>query len=222
MVVSGRSTLVKCHSLSHSFIHSYRIMNPIAAEIQNRIAMAIKTCAQLKLFWDKADTSISWKLRVFNSITKSKLMYGLETIQLTQGEQNKIDAFQMKCIQRILKIPPTFIDRSQTNQSVRDQALRYGVNIEKKSETWRQQKLKLLGHILRANREDPLRQVLFEFGSNIPIIFHVKRCGRPKLDWFSESIKEAMHTLGWEAPTEITQQDLDIVIRAASNRQGPF
>ena len=31
-----------------------------------------------------------------------------------------------------------------------------------------------------------------------------------------------MHTLGREAPTEVTQQDLDIVIRAANNRQGPF
>ena len=40
--------------------------------------------------------------------------------------------------------------------------------------------------------------------------------------WFSESIKETMYTLGTEAPTEITQQDLDIVIRAANNRQGPF
>ena len=68
----------------------------------------------------------------------------------------------------------------------------------------------------------PLRQVLFECGSNIPRIFHIKRCGRPKLDWFSESIKEAMHTLGLEAPSEITQQDLNIVIRAANNRQGPF
>ena len=53
------------------------------AEIQNRLAKAIKTCAQLKLFWDKAHTSIALKLRVFNSIVISKLMYGLETIQLT-------------------------------------------------------------------------------------------------------------------------------------------
>jgi len=42
------------------------------------------------------------------------------------------------------------------------------------------------------------------------------------MDWFSASIKEAMHTLGMETPTEITQQDLEIVIRAANNRQGPF
>ena len=31
-----------------------------------------------------------------------------------------------------------------------------------------------------------------------------------------------MHTLGLEAPSEITQQDLNIVIRATNNRQGPF
>ncbi len=67
-------------------------------------------------------------------------MYGLETIQLIHKKQNKIDPFQMKCIRRILKIPPTFIDRSQTNQSVRDQAMRYGVNTEKFLETWRKQK----------------------------------------------------------------------------------
>ena len=59
-------------------------------------------------------TSIAWKLRVFNSIVISKLMYGLETIQLTQTELNKLDSFQMKCIRRILKVPPAYIDRTQT------------------------------------------------------------------------------------------------------------
>ena len=48
-------------------------------------------------------------------------------------------------------------------------------------DTW-QQNLKPLGHILRATRENPLRQVLLEYGSSILRIFHIKRCGRPKLD----------------------------------------
>ena len=45
------------------------------------LAKAIKTSAQCKLCFDKAHTSIAWKLRAFNSIVISKLMYGLETIQ---------------------------------------------------------------------------------------------------------------------------------------------
>ena len=65
------------------------------------------------------------------SIPNSKLMYGLETICLTQGEQqNEIDAFQIKCVRRIIKIPPIFIEFSQANQAVRDQTMWYGNNLE--------------------------------------------------------------------------------------------
>jgi hypothetical protein len=92
-----------------------------SVELQNRLALAVKTCCQLKLFWDKANTGAHWKLRVFNAIVRSKLMYGLENLQLTHAEMNKLDAFQMKSLRRILNIPPTFIDRTQTNQVVREQ-----------------------------------------------------------------------------------------------------
>ena len=40
--------------------------------------------------------------------------FGLETLQLTLGEINKLYAFQMKCVRRILRIPRIFVDRSQT------------------------------------------------------------------------------------------------------------
>lgn len=52
--------------------------------------------------------------------------------------------------------------------------------------------------------------------------FQIKRCRRPKLDWFREFIKEATHAFGMATPPEIIQQDLEIVIRAANSRQGPF
>lgn len=94
-------------------------------------AMAIKTCAKVKLCGHRANTSVSWQLRVFNCSIESKLMYVLETIQLRQREKVKSNAVLMKCTRRILKIPQTFIDRSQTNQAVRDQATQYGVNLEK-------------------------------------------------------------------------------------------
>ena len=111
------------------------------AEIQNRIAMAIKTCAQLKLFWDRADTSISWKLRVFNSTIKSTLMYGLETIQLTQGEHNKIDAFQMKNSQNPADIHRAITDKpisQRSSNEIRSQYWKNFGNLEAaKTETTR-------------------------------------------------------------------------------------
>ena len=63
-------------------------------EIRNRLAMITRTCCQLKPFWNKANTSTTWKLQVFNAIIKTGLMYGRETMQLTHNEMGKIDAFQ--------------------------------------------------------------------------------------------------------------------------------
>ena len=113
-------------------------------EVQNRIADARSTCNRLKLFWNKAQNTIQWKIRVFESILKSKILYGLECIQLTASDVSKINSFQTKGIRRILKIPPTHIDRTYTNQKVLD-ILRttYQKDTEKFSTTWKKRKVKL-------------------------------------------------------------------------------
>lgn len=47
---------------------------------------------------------------MFDAILKSKVMYGLDCIQLNTADLDKINAFQMKGLRRILKDPPTFVD----------------------------------------------------------------------------------------------------------------
>ena len=53
------------------------------AEISNRLSDCIAMCNRLKIFWSKANTSVKWKIQVFNAIVRSKLLYSLECIQLT-------------------------------------------------------------------------------------------------------------------------------------------
>ena len=149
-------------------------------------------------------------------------MYGLENLQLTHAEMNKLDAFQMKSLRRILNVPPTFIDRTQTNQVVREQVEQYGVDATNFSHVWKNQKLKLFGHILRANHKDPLRQVLFSYNSFAPRNIPLKRRGRPKLDWLQETIKDAYHALGRVAPPSPTHQDVLQLVDVATLRCGPF
>ena len=67
-----------------------------SVEFQNRLPLAIKTYCQLKLFWDKANTSAHWKFKVYNIILISRFIYDLENLQLIHAEINKLDAFQMK------------------------------------------------------------------------------------------------------------------------------
>ena len=102
-------------------------------EITNRIAECTCTCNQLKLFWNKAKTSIKWKVQVFHSILRSELLCGLETIQLNLTDQKRIDSFQLKRYWRILHLhlPPTYIDRTITNDFVKSQ-IRIRMNTELK------------------------------------------------------------------------------------------
>eukprot|EP00973_Karenia_brevis_P088893 12328589-Karenia_brevis.AAC.1 len=62
------------------------------------------------MLWKKIDNTAKAKLNIYNSIIRSKLVYGLETAGLTIGQNKKIDAFQQRGIRQILKIEPTFVD----------------------------------------------------------------------------------------------------------------
>jgi len=139
-----------------------------ASEIANRLGDCIATCNRLKVFWTKANTSVKWKIQVFNAIIRSKLLYGLECIQLTDAEISKLNAFQNKSLRRILGKPPTFIDRSETNQKMYDEIQQHGCIFEHFGDVWKHNKFKLLGHILRSSPSDPLNQVTFGNDTSFP------------------------------------------------------
>ena len=44
-------------------------------------------------------------------------------------------------------------------------------------------KLKLLGHVVRADNDDPMRQVTFKSGCVKELNVGKRRVGKPKLDW---------------------------------------
>ena len=54
-------------------------------EIDSRLAECNATANKLKIFWNKANTGSKWKLQVLDAVIRSKLLYGLETIQLTDA-----------------------------------------------------------------------------------------------------------------------------------------
>ena len=79
---------------------------------------------KLEEFWKHADSSIRDKLIVYDAVTRSKLMYGLESAHLTETLKEKIDMFQRKGLRQILKLPTTYGQmkagktRSNTNENI--------------------------------------------------------------------------------------------------------
>ena len=70
-------------------------------EIANKIHEARKTWYKLAPYWKATHASKKWKLIIYDAIVRSKLLYGLETLHLTEAMAKKIDVFQTKGLRKI-------------------------------------------------------------------------------------------------------------------------
>ena len=125
-----------------------------------------------------------------------------------------------------------YIDRRNTNAAVLQKAndavnhsnYRTHKVIEKISEVLKQNRLKLLGHVIRASPKDPMREVTFETASiNIKRPAY-RRVGRPRIKWIDAALEEA-----WSyacAPTDSYDNNNlahnQKIMSLALSRQKPF
>ena len=68
---------------------------------------------------------------------------------------------------------------------------------------------------LSSSRYDPLRQVIFETGTNAPKKFHCRRVGRPRADWVIETLKDALYALDEAVPQILDNETIRKVYEAA-------
>ena len=133
---------------------------------------------------------------MLDAVARSKLLYGLESAQLTQAAVLKLDVFQLKGLRKILKLQTTFVDRANSNQYVYDRAnqmiqqegRRY--EIHKYSDVYKLRKAALLEKILTNPDMEPLKEATLDTESLTPADFGTRRVGRPRMNWPKETMKE--------------------------------
>ena len=86
-------------------------------DLNSLFSATLATITTLKKFWTSS-AKPKWKLLVFNAVAGAKILYGLESLQLTEADYRRLDAFQQRGLRRCLGILPTYIDRTATNRSV--------------------------------------------------------------------------------------------------------
>jgi len=182
-------------------------------EVNAKLQLTKLTWMKMQLFWknDNDRSSIKWKIIVYDAVIRSKLLYGLETVHLTKSLCKKIDAFHLRGLRKILNIPTTFIDRSNTNQYVinkANEAMNHNANnrtnrnvngtvqqlpnkkqIVLFSDMLKNKRMKLAEHIIRAPSSDPLRQVTYEMNTAKPKQYGKRRIGGPKQQWVYQTNK---------------------------------
>ena len=130
---------------------------------------------------------------------------------LTKIQLRKLDTFQLKGLRKILKMKTTYIDRSNTNKRVREEAAtkmdlaRKRVPNISKQVTGAQHKL--LMHTLREAEEAPTRKATFRGPRGTLRLGPTKRVGRPRKHWTVELMKQAWKQLRPGIPPLRNKQD---------------
>ena len=158
-----------------------------AKEVNRRIVECMITMKRLHIFFYSSDCTIAKKLQVFNAVIRSKLMYGLESAIMNQSVLNKLDAFQLKGLRKILKLKTTFYDRDNTNRRVLELATRGMGNkdeqIQLLSEFHMSRRKWMLAKLITLKHHDPSARVALEVETLMPHDYGKKRVGRPRLNW---------------------------------------
>ena len=77
-------------------------------EISRRIADTHVTWKNLAELWKNGNHELREKLIIWDAVIRTKLMYGIESLQLNKDQRDRLDVFQLKGIRQIMKIPTTW------------------------------------------------------------------------------------------------------------------
>ena len=99
-----------CCILSSTHNHRREVAKPKAA--------AMAAWKQLDIVWKNAKCPPKFKFVVLDAVVCSKLVHGLDCINIQEAALNRLNTFQPKCIRKVLGIQTTFVNRANTNQAV--------------------------------------------------------------------------------------------------------
>ena len=143
-------------------------------EIRNRLALGTAVISRLSTIW-KSALHVSTKKRLVKALIWPVTTYGCEAWTLRKEDEKRIEAFEMKCYRRMLRIPWT---AKKSNMEVLQQAdanrdLLHCV---------RKRKLQYFGHVAR-QRESLEKDI------TLGMISGNRRRARPRTSWMSNIVE---------------------------------
>ena len=138
-------------------------------EIKRRLLLARKVMTNLESILKSRDITLPTKVRLVKAMVFPVVMYGCESLTVKKAEHQKIDAFEMSCWRRLLRVPWT---ARRSNQPILKE-ISPGCSLEG---LMRKLNLQYFGHLMR--RVDSLEKTLMLGG-----IGGRRRRGRQRMRW---------------------------------------
>ena len=167
-------------------------------ELHHRITSTWGVVKKLDLLWRRAPVSLKWKLRIYNAVIVNRVLYGLETIPLTQADDDKLDAFHYRGLRKLLRIKHSFWSRISNKEVIKRANERAKLKDDKVikplSLSLSRKQIALYAHLLRAPNNDPMKKVSFnEDGSRK--MANWRRVGRPRTKWYDTTTSKVVSSL---------------------------
>ena len=157
-----------------SFVYLGSLINikgSSAQEIRRRLAMGRGAVQNMVSIWKSRGMSLGLKVRFLRANAFPIAIYGCESWVMTSGDKKRVDAFELWCYRRLLRV--SWVE-SKTNKWVLEEI--GSVLMLRKSMAER--KMRFFGHIVRKNgMEKRLMQGKVE---------GTRRRGRPTTAWFQD------------------------------------
>ena len=164
-------------------------------EIKARLAIALSAMSKLTRIWKSANIETTTKIKLYKSLITSIALYGCESWTLTADTERRIQAFEFKCLRRILGV--SYRDR-KTNEFVWQQITRCNKDMVPLLKTVKTRKMKWFGHTAR---HSSLAKTILQ-----GTVVGGRKRGRPRKTWLA-NIKD------W------TDLDLSALLRKAEQRE---
>ena len=119
-------------------------------EIKRRLLLGRKVMTNLDSIFKSRDITLPTKVRLVKAMLFRVVMYGCESWTVKKAERRRIDAFELRCWRRLLRVPWT---AKRSNQSI----LKIGPGISLEAMMLKL-KLQYFGHLMR--RVDSLEKTL--------------------------------------------------------------
>ena len=165
-------------------------------EIRSRIGIATSTLVKLDSIWKNNNITLKTKLRFMKAIVLATMTYGCESWTLNAQSEKRINAFEMKCYRKILRIPYT---AHRTNENVKDEIVHQCGNQETLLSIVKRRKIQWFGHVTRNDKSLSLANITMH--GRVP---GERGRGRPRKTWLS-NIQECTNL----SMTEATRKAAD-------------
>ena len=146
-------------------------------EIKIRLLLGRKVMTNLDSIFKSRDITLRTKVHLVKAMVFPVVMYGCESWTVKKAERRRIDAIELWCWRRLLRVPWT---ARRSNQSILKE-INPGISLEG---MMLKPRLQYFGHLMR--RVDSLERTLMLGGSE-----GRRRRGRPRMRWL-EGITDCM------------------------------